>query len=289
MKYLVWSLLIACQLEFVLAGPLLNAAKAGNSKHVDRILKSGGDIHERGQLGEKALHWMVFHGDGGMVRLLIDKGADVNESMNSGTTPLHLTAYKGHLDVAKLLIEYGANVNARTRVGITPLDWADRNGHPEIADLLMTNGAIHGQIPSDDVAKPDHQKAVPNNLNKRPQLTNLTMGDLLSQAFASAPATPSNIGNDAPVAPIQKESFRIQLGATSSESRALETWRQYRKQHQDILENQKLILDTITLKGKKYYRVQTGPFSKHSAVSACNQLKRRSQPCIVVNQNLATR
>ncbi len=290
MKYLVWSLFIACQLEIVLAEPLLNAAKAGNSTHVDRILRSGGDIHKRGQLGETALHWMVFYGDGAMVRLLIDKGADVNESLNSGSTPLHLAAYKGHLDVAKLLIEYGANVNARTRAGITPLDWADRNGHPEIADLLTTNGAIHGQISSDDVAKPDHQKSVPKDLNKRPQfITYMTMESFLSQASASASATPSNIENDAPVAPIQKESFRIQLGAISSEPRALETWRHYRKQHREILENQKLILDTITLNGKKYYRVQTGPFSKRIAESTCNQLKRRSQPCIVVNQNLDTR
>ena len=283
MKSIIWFVLIACQLEIVLAGPLLNAAKTGNSKHVDRVLKSGGDIHERGQQGEKALHWMVFHGDVGMVRLLLDAGSDVNESVNSGTTPLHLAAYKGHLDVAKLLIEYGANVNARTKLEITPLDWADRNGHPKIAELLKTNGAIHGQIASNYVAKPDHQKAVTKNLINRPQFTNLTMANLVSQTFTVAPTTSAKIDNVAPVAPIQKESFRIQLGAVSSESLALETWRQYHKQHQDILDNQELILDTITLKGKTYYRVQTGPFSKLVAESVCNQLNQRRQPCIVVN------
>ena len=283
MKFITWLVLIACQLKIVLAEPLLDPAKTGNSKHVDRVLRSGGDIHESGQQGEKALHWMVFHGDVSMVRSLIAAGSDVNESVSSGATPLHLAAYKGHLDIAKLLIEYGANVNARTRAGITPLDWADRNGHPEITNLLKANSAIHGQRVSDYMAKPYQQKIVAKNLNKRPQFTKITMAHLLSQTFTLASKTSTSTENAAPFAPIQEESFRIQLGAISSESLALETWRQYRKQYQGILENQELILDTITLKGKTYHRIQTGPFTKHAAESVCNQLNQRGQACIVVN------
>ena len=286
MKYLIWFLFITCQLEtaFALAGPLLDAAKAGNSIYVDRILKSGGDIRTRGRQGESVLHWMVFHGDGAMVKLLIDAGADVNESVNSGSTPLHIAAYNGYFDIAKLLIENGANVNAQTNAGITPLDWADRNGHREAADLLITNGAKHGQISSDYGAKPEQEKTVSKDLKKRLQFNYMTIGHLFSQTSGSAPTTPVSTENGAPVTLMKKGSFRIQLAAINSEPRALEAWQQYRKKHRDILGDQKLILDKINLKGKDYYRVQTGAFSKLVAESTCIRLKRRSQPCIVVNQ-----
>jgi len=81
----------------------------------------------------------------------------------------------------------------------------------------------------------------------------------------------------------QAGAFLVQLAALGTHERALETWNKYRRQHPDILDGRDLFVDPAHVDGKAFYRVQTGLLTKRNAVSLCNQLRQRSQPCFVIN------
>ncbi len=305
MKYTALVFFVTCYIGIapVSAGSLLAAARAGNNRQVDRILNSGVESRERGAHGETALHWMAFHGNQAMVRRLIAAGAGINDALEKGSTPLHLAAYNGHTGVARLLIAHGAKVNARTDDGITPLDWARRNGHGAVAELLIAHGAKAGQQPSGEVEEPvvangTQAGRTPSGDGVAAGQRKIRMADLkyypgqddnlrrhnfpLSPESASILSDKQNKKIDSPDNPSQAASFRIQLAALSSEQRAVDAWARYLREHPDILEDLELMLDTVSSKGQRLHRVQTGLLTRRHAESMCDQLKRRGQPCMVI-------
>lgn len=267
----------------VSAGSLLEAARAGKGKHMEQILELGTDVHQRGQQNETALHWIAFHGNGAMVKRLITSGADINARVKKGSTPLHLAAYKGHINVARLLIAKGARVNIQTHDGITPLDWALHNGNREVAELLITNGAKTG---SSQAGTAITMRRGEKNLKDLKLFTHLKQ--ILARHRLKPERTTILTKPQPPKVPVpdsypQVGTFRIQLAALGTHERALETWNKYRSQHPDILNDSDLFVELARVNGKAFYRVQTGLLTKRNAVSLCNQLLRRSQPCLVVN------
>jgi hypothetical protein len=267
----------------VSAGSLLEIARAGNSKHMEQILESGADVHQRGQQNETALHWMAFHGNEAMVKRLITADADINARVKNGSTPLHLAAYKGHINVARLLIARRAKVNIRTHDGITPLDWALRNGNSAVAELLITNGAKTGSSQAgpaitmgrsekkwEDLKHFTRLKPIPARHRPGPDRPTILTEPQASKVQASEGHA-------------QSGAFLVQLAALGTHERALETWNKYRRQHPDILDGRDLFVEPARVNGKAFYRVQTGLLTKRNAVSLCNQLMQRSQPCFVIN------
>jgi len=267
----------------VSAGSLLEVARAGKSKHMEQILKSGTDVHQRGLQNETALHWMAFHGNQTMAKRLITSGADINARVKKGSTPLHLAAYKGHVNVTKLLIAQGADVNSRTRNGITPLDWALRNGNKEVAELLVTNGAKTGNSQAGPAITLRRSGKKLEDLKHFAQLKPILARYRIEPGRSTNTTEPQAINVKAPESPRQARSFRIQLAALGTHARALETWNKYRRQHPDILDEMDLFVEHARVNGKAYYRVQAGLLTKRNADSLCNQLTRVSQPCWVVN------
>jgi hypothetical protein len=269
----------------VSAGSLLATARTGNSKHTDQIPELGTDVQQRGQQNETALHWMAFHGNEAMVKRLITSGADINARVKKGSTPLHLAAYKGHINVARLLVARRARVNIRTHDGSTPLDWALRNGNREVAELLITNGAKTGSSQAgtaittrrsekklEDLKLFTHMKRILARHRPEPERPTMLIKPQLSKVQAADSHPQAGV-------------FRIQLAALGTHERALETWNKYRSQHPDILGDRNLFVEPARVNGKVFYRVQTGLFTQRNAASLCNQLMRRSQPCLVVNSD----
>jgi hypothetical protein len=310
MKYTALVLFVNCFIGIaaVSAGALLDAARTGNDRQLDRILKSesGVDIRERGPRGETALHWMAFYGNEVLVWRLLAAGAEINARVEKGGTPLHLAAYSGHAGVAGLLIEHGAKVNARTRAGITPLDWARRNGHSEVALLLIQHGAKVGRappggggtatqeqrgreqagiIPPEREGSKGRRKIRMEDLKYKPVQDGTPAEHPVSQASQSASALNEKRGeqgefreNLQPAA-----SFRIQLAAVSSKQRAADAWALYQRRYPEIVRDLDLMLERVDSKGKRLYRVQAGLLTRLAAQSMCGRLQRRGQPCIVIS------
>jgi cytochrome c len=153
------------------AGPLHEAAKAGNTSEMQSILTSGADVNESDGIATP-LYLAVSGNHLEAVELLIAKGADVNlpakwgnpasvaasgcnaEILNAlleaGADPntkwksvalLHRAAEKGALDCVKLLVESGADVNILTSGRTPPIHLAVVQGHKDVADYLREHGA----------------------------------------------------------------------------------------------------------------------------------------------------
>jgi ankyrin repeat protein len=100
------------------------AARAGDSRSVQRLIAKGADIHSRSKSGMMALHTAALHGHPQVVGLLLQLGSDVDKTvcgsveipykhsdirmLKSLRDPdsLRLACSKGHQDVAKLLLSH---------------------------------------------------------------------------------------------------------------------------------------------------------------------------------------
>jgi ankyrin repeat protein len=174
----VAAILVAC-LEGARARaadpPIVQAARAGDTATVRRLLGSGVAIDAPAPDGATALHWAVRSGNAELVRLLVDAGADANAATRYRSTPLELAALNGdartlgilldagadpavpaaggetvlmiaartgRADAVRLLLARGVDVNAREPwQGETALMWAAGHGHPDVVRLLAAHNA----------------------------------------------------------------------------------------------------------------------------------------------------
>lgn len=173
-------LLLAFTLTFMLqglptgslAGPLGDAAMAGDAGKVKELLDSGIPADEPG-VGSP-LYFAAQRGQLEVVVLLLESGAEVNQTTRFGSplqiaargnhaevvallleagadpnlpggeedkAPLHDAAERGSLAAAQLLLEQGADVNQRSKKDLPPIHYAVRKGKGEMAELLRDAGA----------------------------------------------------------------------------------------------------------------------------------------------------
>src|SRR5262245_28294311 len=92
------------------AGPLHDAAKAGDIAQIEKLLLEGAAINESSLA--TPLFFAIRGQHAQAAQLLIERGADVNAQSTWGT-PLHAAATKGMTATASLLLERGADPNAR--------------------------------------------------------------------------------------------------------------------------------------------------------------------------------
>jgi cytochrome c len=85
------------------------------------------------------LHDAAKAGDAAAIAAALDAGAGVDDSDGMGPALYH-AARRGHVDAARLLVQRGAGVNAPSKMG-TPLSAAAARGSAEIVDLLLSRGA----------------------------------------------------------------------------------------------------------------------------------------------------
>jgi ankyrin repeat protein len=121
---------------------LIEAAQAGDTAKVKKLLEQGADVNAKDEYGGTALMWAAGKGHTEMVNALIDAGADVNAKMKGGWTALMFAAEEGYTGIVEILIGKGADVNVKgTFTGLTALMLAAEEGHTEIVDLLKQAGA----------------------------------------------------------------------------------------------------------------------------------------------------
>ncbi len=120
------------------AGPLHDAAKAGDVAQIDLLLAQGADINQSSGLAPP-LYYAIHERHVEAAELLIEHGADVNAQSTWGA-PLHAAASQGLSSIASLLLERGADPNVRWKQ-LTPLHIAARDGEIEVVAALLDHGA----------------------------------------------------------------------------------------------------------------------------------------------------
>ena len=115
---------------------LMYAAKLGQKKIVDLLLKKGALIDTQDNHGNTALTIAAYNGYKATVQLLLDNGASINITNNNGDTALMLAAYKGYKEPVQLLLDKGASINIMNKHGNTALMLAAFQGEHEIVNIL---------------------------------------------------------------------------------------------------------------------------------------------------------
>lgn len=111
-----------------LHGMLIEAAKEGNVKKVEELLKkSGVNLNEKDSgSGMTALMWASYKGHEKVVKLLLEYGAKVDEKDNHGRTAFEWAHDFGQKNIFKPLILY-ANKEMLKEYPINKLDYLDKN------------------------------------------------------------------------------------------------------------------------------------------------------------------
>ncbi len=128
----------------VQAGPIHDAAKAGDAEQVERLIAAGVDVDEKDIADKTALHWGADAGHLDVVQVLAAKGANVNAKDFSGWTPLVFAVLGQHDSILEFLIANGADVNEVDANGITALDDATRKLCSGTVEILKRAGAKCG-------------------------------------------------------------------------------------------------------------------------------------------------
>lgn len=118
-----------------------NAAIAGDSSVITRILAEGADVNQRDRYGQTALMLAAQHGRAEVVRLLLEHGADLDVTAKYGLSALMLAVVNHNAEVAKQLVDAGANTQlcasgAPVFAGKTARELAEHSGLTNIADYI---------------------------------------------------------------------------------------------------------------------------------------------------------
>ncbi|XP_063152744.1 transient receptor potential cation channel subfamily V member 6-like [Candoia aspera] len=141
--------------------PLLLAAKENNAVAIRKLVASHTcDLHEKGAVGETALHVAALYNNLEAAQLLINAAPElvnvpVTSELYAGETALHIAVINKNLDLVKALLEKGADINGPRATGYVfrrrsdslfyfgehILSFAVCAGNEAIVQLLIEHGA----------------------------------------------------------------------------------------------------------------------------------------------------
>jgi uncharacterized protein len=123
--------------------PLHWAAVRNDVEMADLLMYAGANVKATTRIGGYTpLLVAAKTGNAKVIETLIKHGADPDRTTTNGTTPLMLAAAAGDADAVRILAYYSANVNAREKVkGETALDFAAASGRTEAIRVLTAAGA----------------------------------------------------------------------------------------------------------------------------------------------------
>src|SRR5688572_30775780 len=121
-------------------GRLPEAARAGDQRAVEALLKAGVDLDSAEPDGTVALHWAVYRDDAAMIGRLVGAGANVNLTNRNGATPLSLACTNGSTAIVERRLQAGADPNASPS-GAPPLLTCATAGATAAVRALVASGA----------------------------------------------------------------------------------------------------------------------------------------------------
>lgn len=118
------------------------AAEANDVNKVRALLASGNSVNQTEEDSQRTgLHTAAINGNLQIAAILIKAGGRVDARDNLGNTPLIYSADHDHVELAKLLMDVGAQVDAENKNGMTALMVAAKDGEVEMVRTLLARGA----------------------------------------------------------------------------------------------------------------------------------------------------
>ncbi len=151
-------LIVICVCGLLSAGPIHDAAKAGDIAKITSLLAADPSLVNAKDGGVTPLLYAIHFGKLDVAKLLLQKGADVNARTSNGVGPLYEAAGQGQTEIVRSLLERGATVNAKTETACTPLLIGSAMGQLDIVKLLLAKGAdVNAQASYNTI----HESATP--------------------------------------------------------------------------------------------------------------------------------
>lgn len=122
--------------------PLHQAAREGNFRQVEKLLKKNVDVNAVNKYGMTPLHEAARYGHTEIVRVLLAKGADIKKADELGDTALHWAVKCGKVFVVQILIEHKADVEAVNKLGDTPVHCAASRGADDMVRLFFAHSQV---------------------------------------------------------------------------------------------------------------------------------------------------
>ncbi len=113
------------------------AARVGNDKSAEIILKSGVDLDARDSYGSTPLLTSIEYGNFSTAALIISFKPDISAADNTGISPLDAALRAHDIQTAQILLENGASATSRDTIGWTPLHRAAFHGDKPAMELLI--------------------------------------------------------------------------------------------------------------------------------------------------------
>jgi len=130
--------------EFGDETPLHIAARCGNLKTADLLLKHGANVNTRLIIRYCAYTPLILASKGKydkVVNLLIQNGADINaQDIPYSRTPLHYAVLNNDTSVVDILLTNGADLTIKDNCELTPVNEADYRGSQEMKALFRRHG-----------------------------------------------------------------------------------------------------------------------------------------------------
>ncbi|KAI4306865.1 hypothetical protein L6164_030108 [Bauhinia variegata] len=120
---------------------MLTAARHGDVKQLESLIRRGASVNYHDQYGLTALHAAAIKGQKDAVLMLSNAGLDLECEDEEGHVPLHMAVEGGALEVVEVLVNKGVNINAKNKRGATPLYMAQILGYGDIFEFLNSRGA----------------------------------------------------------------------------------------------------------------------------------------------------
>jgi hypothetical protein len=130
------------------------------------------DITLKGNLDLKqSLFDSCKYGYCGFITHILDKNPLWIEARSSYgvSTPLHYAAYHGQTGVVKILLDKGAKIEDQGKYRYTPLNWAARKGHTEVVKILLEHKAKVEQKDIDVAKNIELKKLLQNAYDAQPK------------------------------------------------------------------------------------------------------------------------
>ena len=118
------------------------SVKEGHEKVVKILLQIGLDANKEPNMSP--LQWaIIFSGNFGIVKSLLEHGANVHHQNSLNLTPLHYACLIGRFEITKELLKYNPDINAVCQDnGLkTPLMLAAEMGNSDVVVELLNHGA----------------------------------------------------------------------------------------------------------------------------------------------------
>jgi len=124
--------------DFDVAENIIEAVKNIDIVSLNVLLAEGATVDTVDEAGNTPLMLAAKIGNPRMLDIILRHNPQINERNNDGNTALMISSEMGVVEISRTLIKHGADLSMKNSDGFSPVQIALRHGHRDIARLMRS-------------------------------------------------------------------------------------------------------------------------------------------------------